>query len=787
MPIEVVDSDGTVIEFPDGTDSATITRVMRQRDQDRDARQRSAPGLAAAGARVATPAPNDAQRQEVARRAGAREMRRFGTLGGTGYITQPIENMIRSPERRREFGRSMQGAWNDLQSLPSLDWGRIGRETVDNVREAVQPDSLARTGGAIVSNLPQIAFELTGVPALRREEQAMQDLDLANVLGDEQAASRAARDANTNTGQVGATFAAPFLGGGTILRTAGAAAALDAPFALSRDAENQTLQERLPEALTEIGAVGAAGAGVQALVNAGGALSQALPSRGARMVQRMDEAGASVDAQGNPAQPRGVTPSLATANEGRGVSAPATNLVADNIFAGAPSRGRLRTSATQLRDAVRDVRDAYGRSQSREGAGRMVAEGVNRVAGRRGIPNPRAGDPMRTPIREWSAASKAEAAYDRALRPIENNPAQLSNTQAALQTLMRRADAPQVRAMGQDSFVGRVRSTVAALQRRAQKGQPPTLRDLREMRRLVREGRNGNRVTIGPETVDNAALIQLERALTDDIMAAAGGVADDLRRADQYYARSMRRIEHVRRMVSPDDPAQTVQNILRAAAPRTENVQLLATIRQFLPDDEWRVLAASIIEEIGAPPPNAAGFVAEQGFSVARFATAYRNMTPRARRVLFGARGGQGGQSARTMSTLADDLDNLAAIADAQKAVAAGANSSGSAIHMQNIASIGGIMNPASSQAAMTTLLGAYITGEMLTNPAFVRWLVSAKGGPRMRQSLGALQNIAARDPAIWPIVARLEEAAQAQQSEPSPASARPPARPRQPEAAPLP
>lgn len=41
MPIEVIDADGTVIEFPDGTDNQTITGVMRRRDQERQARTRS--------------------------------------------------------------------------------------------------------------------------------------------------------------------------------------------------------------------------------------------------------------------------------------------------------------------------------------------------------------------------------------------------------------------------------------------------------------------------------------------------------------------------------------------------------------------------------------------------------------------------------------------------------------------------------------------------------------------------------------------------------------------------
>jgi hypothetical protein len=766
-----------------------IRERERARQQQVQEAQQRAPsgGIAAAGRQAAGTTqleePNNAQRQEVARSAAQRNMRRNIGLPGLSTAVQPLVNMVTDPTRRQEFGRSMQGAWNDIQSLPSLDWDRIGRETADNIGNAVQPENLARTGGALVRHIPQIAAELTGVPALQREEQAMQRLDMARIQGNQPAAELAARQANTETGQFGATVAAPVLGGGSVLRTAATAGALDAPFALSRNADTETLQERLPEALTEITAVTAGGAGVQGIVNAGGALSRAMPSRGAQMVNRMDRAGASVDAQGAPTQPRGVTPSLATANEGRGVSAPATNLVADNIFAGAPSRGRLRTSATELRDAVNDVRDAYGRPVSREGAGRRIEEGVERIAGERGIPNPQPGaDPLRVPVRDWSAASKADAVYDRVLRPIESNPAQLQNTQSALQQLLQRADSPQVRALGQDRFVGQVRSTVTALQRRAQNGQPPTLRDLREMRRLVREGQR--RAPIGPDTVDNAALRRLEGALTDDIYAAAGGMADDLRRADQYYRRMMGRIENVRRIVNADDPAQTVQNVLRAAAPRTENARLLAQLRAFLPDDEWRVFSASLIDEMGAPTAGARGFPVEQGFSIERFATNYRNMTPRARAILFGSRGGQGGQSARTMSTLADDLDNLAEIANAMKAVQAGANSSGSATHLQNIISIGGVITQ--PQNTVMALIGGYLTGEMLTNPAFVRWLVSAQGGPRMRQSLSVLQTIASRDPAIWPIVARLEEASQAQQSEPLPSSAQNPARTPQPEAVPI-
>ena len=200
---------------PEQMRALALARVRARLRQNQEDRQRARPGLVGTASRVATPAPNNAQRQEVGRMAAQRNMQRNIGLPGLSTAVQPFINMVRSPERREEFGRSMQGAWNDIQSLPSLDWGRIGRETTDNISNAVRPENLARTGGALVQHIPQIAAELTGVPALQREEQAMQRLDMARVQGDEGAASLAARQANTETGQFGATVAAPLLGGGS--------------------------------------------------------------------------------------------------------------------------------------------------------------------------------------------------------------------------------------------------------------------------------------------------------------------------------------------------------------------------------------------------------------------------------------------------------------------------------------------------------------------------------------------------------------------------------------------
>lgn len=685
---------------------------------------------------------------------------------GANLLAQPFRNMARSPPRRQNVADSWQGFVDDAQELPRLDWGQVASDTSQSVQRGVR--DLPRTAGAIATHLPEIGRAMTYGP-LEDEERAMQALDRASLAGDEVGVREAAGMANENTALTGLNVAAPllFTRPMSVARAAGTAAALDAPFALSRDSD-RPVQERLPGALTEIGGTAAFGGGMQAAINAGPALSRILPSRGAQMVQRMDRAGASVDAFGNPIEPRGVSPSFATANNGAGVSSAVTNMVADNIFAGAPSRGRLRQSATQLRDAVHDVRDSYGRPLSREGAGRAVQSGLERYADERGLPNPSPGtDPLRIPTRDMSFPSKAQLVFDQALRPIERNAARLNNTRAELQNLARRADAQEVRDFNADPRMVEFSGIVTELSR----GNSITLRDLRELRRGIREAQR--RAPVGPDTVDNAALARIESSLTRDIYEAAGPAADRLRQADQFYARGMQRIKQIGRLVDPNNPTSTIQQILRASDPRTENSRFLTTIRSALPDDEWRVVAASIIDEMGAPLPGASGVIAEQGFSVQKFARSYRAMSPRARRILFGSRGGQGGQSGATMRQLADDLDNLAQIADAQSSVAAGANSSGSATHLQNVASIGLLVNPATAAKALLAVLGGVITGEMLTNPGFVRFLVSAQrrsgasGG--IRGSLAQLRDLAARDPALLPAVAALESQLQDQRSQTAP------------------
>lgn len=832
--------------------------------------------------------PNQAQREEVARYASERHYRR-NLMPGIGHVAQPLVNLATDPARRRELMNSAQGAWRDLQQVPSLDLGRLARDTLNAGGEAVR--NLPELAGQVVRNLPQIARGVTYGPFVD-EEQAQRRLDLARVMGDEQGVSAAAREANAQTGNLATNVAG--VGAGALVRTplqaAGAAVALDAPHAVSRG--EGALQERLPQALTEIGGAAAFGGTAQYGANRLSRLLSAPPRTG-RMVERMERAG--------------VDPSLAAANGG-GLSGAVTQMVGDNLAAGPVVRHRIRRQLTQARDASGRIASGYAPPRPLEGAGGMIQRGVERFARDRAIPNPQPQvDPARVSTREWSFASKADAVFDVALEPVLDNPAPLSRTTQVLDELAQRADAPLVRRFQADPVLTSFERAVRRLQRGAADsfepataddlaamvaeieharravgtreqslatwtrrqggirddrgdifgldpagrgasamlsrngrtiddlavnawedgffpgaepptarqfldalerdlrspgsversyadagaasnarevlryyeqqgvdtslrgqalqralrpligvdegtgGQAPTLRDLRELRRRIREAQ-ARSPALG-QTVDNAALQRLEQALTDDIYAAAGDAAPNLQAADRFYRRGRQRIDSVLNEFAQGDPGQAIPRILRLARPNGDS-RAIATLRNALRDDEWRIVAASIIDHLGQPTPGASGFNAQLGFSIQNFATRYRAMSPQARRVIFGGGGFARGPAARQLNQLADELDNLAQVALSLKGVENMANFSGSATHLQNLAT--GSLAVTNLPATLSLIAGLGLLGEVLTNPAAVRWLTSAPrggaGARGMRRWVGDLGQLAARDPALIPV-----------------------------------
>jgi hypothetical protein len=522
------------------------------------------------------------------------------------------------------------------------------------------------------------------------------------------------------------------------------AAGLNAPFALARQDGN--LQERLPGAAQESAVMFGAGAGLTGAANLFGRTPRA--NSAAMRAREFEQAG--------------VRPTMAAV--AGGTPAGVTRMVSENFIAGAPARGRLQASLDDTADAARNLAGRFGQHGQPEQVGETVQRGVQRFADRN-VPRPvNAGNarPESIPTRDWSFRAKANALYDRVFERIARDEAghlagstgvraEATATQQALAELQGRVSAPNVAGIVNDPLIGRIAN---ALQQDA--GQL-RFQDLRALRTWVREAQARPALT---QTIDNAALQNLERALTTDIYASAlniGGqtAAQQLRRVDAFYRAGQNRIQGALQAFDPQRTggAQAYQRIVSLAREGgRQNTRQLQALRSSLRPEEWREVAATIIDDLGRPTAGNPNALQPRAFSVEQFVTNYAKLSADGRRILFG------GQT----QDLAGQLDNLARVAGYQKGVEAMANRSRSGVNAQNIGVGFGLVNPGTAAPTAGLLAGMALTGEMLTNPAFVRWLVSAAragGGPGgMSRHLQGLATLAARDPALAPLYDQLAQ-----------------------------
>lgn len=722
MPIRVRTPDGGTATFPDGTPDAEIERVMRSEYPPEQQRQQQA-----------TPAaPNAAEGQAIVRSRAARASSRAAVPMGLGFLTEPIAAMLADPRQRSALGNNARGAVDAVRTQ-HVDLPQLGRDTMGVGQRAMA--NLPNLPGQILSHAPQIAYGMTAQPFVENDQNRDTEL-LANMRGDSAGADEAAGQAVGNVGGMATNtlgaVAGPLVR--TPLQAAGLAAGLTAPNSLASG--QGSLQERLPQAIVDTGGAAMLGAGAQA---GGNALSRRLqvPTRAGNMVAAMDQAG--------------VDPSLAAANAGTfgGVMSGAmTNAIADNPVAGMAVRPRIGRQLEQAAAESRRIQGGYGQTLSPEAAGAAVQRGVRRYASDRTAPNPRPGaDPRTVLTSEWSVPAQAEAIYDHVLRPVEGNPTTLSNTVRAIRGIEALGDNdPVVATFRADPVLRDITSAAHEIYTRP--NQPFTLRAARELRRRLRIQMDAPQLAGGQ---DAASLRQVYNALTEDIYAGAGAAANDLRAADRFYARHMERIHERLHAFDPNaaTPSQTFQSVLRAADAKTGNTRALQALRSSLRGGEWRTLGASLIDHMGTPTSGAGGTAAaELGFSVNTFSTAWNRMSPLARRILFGS----------SNSTLARDLDNLATVVGQLKGVERTTNASGSGRYANIALTAGGAV--ANMPATAASLAGLGVTGEMLTNPAFVRWLTSASRTPASaggaRQMLANLARIASTDPAVLPVYNRL-------------------------------
>lgn len=295
-----------------------------------------------------------------------------------------------------------------------------------------------------------------------------------------------------------------------------------------------------------------------------------------------------------------------------------------------------------------------------------------------------------------------------------------TQTTSALREMSGRVNAPRLSNMITD---GRIRSIASALEDDAYQVR---FGDLRALRTWVREAQRDPQLRQG---ISQAGLQRVEQALTSDIYANAerlGGprALSGLRRADAYYRTGSSRIKGALQAFDDAGSGETAyRRIIQAAQSGAgADAKKLLALKRSLSSDEWGDVAANAVRDLGKPSPGSVGAMSDDAFSVSTFVTNYNKMSDRGKDILFGSIGGGGSKATR----LRGELDNLAKAADLLKGVEKGANTSNTGTALQAIGTVGAVANPATTIPALKMLAGVAITGEMVTNPAVVKWLTRA-------------------------------------------------------------
>jgi len=704
MPIRVAHPNGDTIEFPDGTDDATISRVMRQVDQETEARNRAGGGGVGAqiGADVGRMSQRDPRTASDFARTYARLSRERMPQGRPGSIERGLE----------DFNRS--GPAGVMEQM----WRNVG--VADELAGGFE---YLTSGGNSEAARAAMQYERDQQRRVAREQPGVNAASIA--------ASVPAFGGNPVAN-------APRLG---LLQAGGTAAAINAPFALAR--QEGSLTERLPGAAQEEAAVFGLGAGLQGVANWLGRTPR--PNSGSARAQQFEAAG--------------VRPTQAAISGG--TPAGVTKLIAENFIAGGPARNRLAASIDDTAEAARRLAGRYGQHGQPENVGEAVQAGINRVARDADVARPAGQAAAATPIREWSFRAKANELYERVFRVIERDEAghlagntgvtaSVDATRAALAEMRSRVQAPALREIVNNPRLAQIAEALESDQSALR------FNDLRALRTWVREQRAAPSLT---QTIDQGSLARLESALTQDIYASAmeiGGeaAAQQLRRVDQFYRAGAQRIQNVLQPFADRTGRGAYDRIVALAREGgRQNSRALQSLRNSLRPDEWREVAATIIDDLGRPTAGNPNALQPGSFSVEQFVTNYAKLSQDGRRILFGGAGRE---------DLAHALDNLAQVAGYQKGVERMVNSSRSGVNAQNFGSFAGLANPGTMLPTAGLLAAMRLTGEMLTNPAFVRWLASAAkvggGASGMRRHLQGLATLASRDPALAPLYSDLAQ-----------------------------
>ena len=224
-------------------------------------------------------------------------------------------------------------------------------------------------------------------------------------------------------------------------------------------------------------------------------------------------------------------------------------------------------------------------------------------------------------------------------------------------------------------------------------------------------------------------LKQMYAALSADMenavkMTGNAAAVNAFNRANAYTRAGHQRIDNILQPVL--NKASPEQMFNAALAGSKEGDSMIRTIMQSLPEEQKKVLSATILKKMGLA---AAGKQGAEGttFSIDTYLTNWNRLSPEAKRSLFSRYG----------SSFTKDLDTIAkTAADIKKGGQVYANPSGTAPALTLQHTLGGALlmmltgHPGVAAAIGAELAITKYSANMMTDPKFVNWLARATTKP---------------------------------------------------------
>ena len=378
-----------------------------------------------------------------------------------------------------------------------------------------------------------------------------------------------------------------------------------------------------------------------------------------------------------------VEPSIATVANSDAPAKLAQN-IGENIIAGGNIRRNVKRQVGQAVDRKDAIADSLDPGADASVAGEAI---INGVAAHRSL-----------------AGRHYEEAFERI--DVEASAPRSNQTLAKIEGELRKFDNEELQAMFEPA-------TLKKLKPQLEGGGDISIRDLRQLRTEVRLAKGRPKVN---QTQDEAAIISLERSLTDDlynaIEATSGTEAvNALKRADKFYARTLQRVDKALKPFSKLD--QTNEGSFAAlrtamkgqtASRGRGNFKQLEELKKALSPQEMDTVKAGIFRDMGRTSEGA-------DFSTTHFVTTWNQFGNKQKDIIFGT-----GEVRKDMDALVNVMTRLDRLPKA-----ANVSQSGSAI--QNVTTIAGLANPSTFKVVAGGLAAMNVTGRVMTNPRYVKTL----------------------------------------------------------------